>query len=106
MEITRLQIIFLIGLLALAVRAVPQLFFVGRSFPESLDRWLRYVSYALICSIIAVTLFLSGGKIESAAVPPRALALAVAIIIARRTKSAVTGMLAGAVVVLVLSRVL
>jgi branched-subunit amino acid transport protein len=92
------------GLMAFAVRAVPQLFFVGRSFPESLDRWLRYVSYALICSIISITLFMSGGQLETAAAPRRALALAVTIIIAHRTKSAVTGMIAGACLVLILSR--
>jgi branched-subunit amino acid transport protein len=42
MEITRVQIIFIIGLMAFAVRAVPQMFFVGGQFPESWDRWLRY----------------------------------------------------------------
>jgi branched-subunit amino acid transport protein len=104
MEITRLQIILIMGLMALAVRALPQLFFVGRSFPESLDRWLRYVSYALICSIISITLFMSGGQLETAAAPRRALALAATIIIAHRTKSAVTGMIAGACLVLILSR--
>lgn len=104
MEITRLQIIFLIGLMALAVRAIPQLFFVGQRFPEPVDRWLRYVSYALICSIIAVTLFLSGGRIESAAALSRAVALAVAVVVSHRTKSAVTGMIAGAALVLVLSK--
>ena len=104
MEITRIQIIFIIGLMAFLVRAVPQMFFVGARFPASGDRWLRYVSYALICSIIAVTLFLSGGRLESAAAPQRALALAFAVIIAHVTKSAVTGMVAGAVLVSILSR--
>lgn len=106
MEITRLQIILIIGLMAFAVRAVPQLFFVGQEFPESWDRWLRYLSYAFICSIIAVTLFLSGGELEGAAAPHRALALACAVAIAHRTKSAVTGMIAGAALVLILSRLL
>ena len=103
MEITRLQIIFIIGLLAFAVRALPQMFFVGGKFPEAWDRWLRYLSYGFICSIISVTLFMSGGAVESAAAPRRAVALAFAIVIAYKSKSAVTGMIAGAVLVLVLS---
>jgi branched-subunit amino acid transport protein len=106
MEVTRLQIIFIIGLMAFAVRAVPQLFFVGERFPEAWDRWLRYLSYAFICSIISVTLFLSGGQLESSASPRRALALAVAIVVSYKTKSAVTGMIAGVVLVLILSRLL
>ena len=104
MEITRFQVIFLIGLLALAVRAIPQMFLVGQSFPESMDRWLRYVSYALICSIIAVTLFVSGGHIDSSAASPRAIALCFAVVVAHLTKSAVSGMLAGTAVVLILSK--
>jgi branched-subunit amino acid transport protein len=105
METNRLEIIFVIGLMAFVVRAAPQLFFVGRNFPESLDRWLRYLSYALICSIISVTLFVSKGQIESTAALPRAIALALAVIVARTTKSAVTGMIAGAIFVFVLARV-
>ena len=50
----------MMGLMAFAMRALPQLFFAGTRFPEALDRWLRYVSYGLICSIISVTLFMSG----------------------------------------------
>lgn len=103
MEITRVQTILIMGLMALAVRAVPQLFFVGQTFPEALDRWLRYISYGFICSIISVTLFMSGGRFETAA-PRRAIALALTIYIAHKTKSAVTGMLAGAALVLILSR--
>ena len=92
------------GLLAFAVRAVPQLFFVGPTFPEAWDRWLRYLSYGFICSIISVTLFMSGGQVETAAAPRRAVALAFTVYIAHKTKSAVTGMLAGAALVLMLSR--
>jgi branched-subunit amino acid transport protein len=106
MEITRLQVIFIIGLMAFAVRSVPQLFFVGEKFPTAWDRWLRYLSYGFICSIISVTLFMSGGRLETSAAPRRAVALAFAILIAYRTKSAVTGMIAGAVLVLILSRFL
>jgi len=104
MEITRLQIIFIIGLMAFTVRALPQLFFVGEKFPEAWDRWLRYISYAFICSIISVTLFMSGTRLETAAAPRRAVAMAFAIVIAYKTKSAVTGMIAGAVLVLILAR--
>ena len=104
MEITRFQIILIMGLMAFLLRAVPQMFFVGKTFPASWDRWLRYVSYALICSIIAVTLFLSAGRIESAAAPQRALALMLTVVIAHTTKSAATGMIAGAILVLVLSQ--
>jgi len=100
---TRISIILLMGLMAFALRALPQLFFAGREFPAAWDRWLRYVSYSMICSIIAVTLFLSGARFESAAAPPRALALAVAVVVARRSQSAVTGMIVGALVVLALA---
>jgi branched-subunit amino acid transport protein len=102
-EITRFQIILIMGLMALAMRALPQLFFAGQKFPEASDRWLRYMSYGLICSIISVTLFLSGARLETSAAPRRALALAVTVVIARRTGSAVTGMIVGAVLVLILS---
>jgi len=103
MEITRLQIIFIMGLMAFAVRALPQVLLVGEKFPESWDRWLRYLSYGFICSIISVTLFLSGDRIHAAATPSRALALALTILVAYKMKSAVTGMIAGAVLVLILS---
>ena len=104
MEITRLQIIFIIGLMAFAVRAAPQMFFVGEKFPEAWNRWLLYLSYGFICSIISVTLFMSGARIDTTAAPRRAIALALTILIAYQTKSAVTGMIAGAVLVLILSR--
>jgi branched-subunit amino acid transport protein len=92
--------------MAFAVRALPQLFFVGEKFPEAWDRWLRYLSYGFICSIISVTLFMAGGRIEAGAALPRAIALAVAIVVAYKSKSAVTGMLSGAVLVLILARLL
>jgi branched-subunit amino acid transport protein len=101
-EITRFQIILIMGFMALALRALPQLFFAGQQFPEAWDRWLRYVSYGLIASIISVTLFVSGSQLESSAAPRRALALLAAVIIARRTGSAVTGMLVGAMLTLLL----
>jgi branched-subunit amino acid transport protein len=99
----RIVIILIMGLMAFAVRAAPQIFFVGQKFPEAWDRLLRYLSYAFICSIIAVTLFMSAGKFETQAAPYRGVALAVTIIIAHKTKSAVTGMLVGMVLVLLFS---
>jgi branched-subunit amino acid transport protein len=102
MENTRLVIILIMGLMAFGVRAAPQLFFVGQKFPESWDRLLRYLSYAFICSIIAVTLFLTDGKFEAQFAPYRGAALAITIAIAHKTKSAVTGMIIGTIVVVLL----
>lgn len=102
-ENTRIVIILIMGLMAFAVRAGPQVVFVRRKFPERWDRLLRYLSYALICSIISITLFLTGAKFDSQAAPYRSAALAVTIIIAHKTKSAVTGMIVGTVLVLLLS---
>ena len=100
MEINRFQVILIMGFMALAMRALPQLFFAGQQFPEAWDRWLRYVSYGLISSIISITLFVSGSHVETSAAPRRGLALLVAVIIARATGSAVTGMLIGALLIL------
>jgi branched-subunit amino acid transport protein len=91
------------GLTAYGIRVVPQVFFVGRRFPESWDRLLRYLSYALICSIISSTLFMSGGRFETGAAPYRGVALVLAIAVAHRTKSALTGMIIGTIVVWVFS---
>jgi branched-subunit amino acid transport protein len=38
MEISRIQIILIMGLMAFAVRALPQVFSVGEKFPETWDR--------------------------------------------------------------------
>jgi len=103
MEATRLVIILIMGALAFAARALPQIFFLGRTFPPAWDRFLRYLSYAFICSIVSTTLFMSGGRFESDAVPHRAVALIATIVVARRTKSAVTGMIIGAALVSLLS---
>ena len=102
-DTTRIAIILIMGLMAFAVRAGPQLFFVGRKFPEAWDRLLRYLSYAFICSIISVTLFMTGARFETQVAPYRGAALAVTIIIAHKTKSPVTGMLVGMVLVLLFS---
>ena len=105
MGATRIEIILIMGLMAFAVRALPQIIFVEEKFPEAWDRFLRYLSYALICSIISITLFMADARFESHAAPYRAAALMVAISIARATKSAVTGMITGAILVSLLSRI-
>jgi branched-subunit amino acid transport protein len=102
-ETNRLLIIFIMGVLAFGARVLPQILFVGRSFPPSWDRFLRYLSYALICGIVSTTLFMSGGRFEAGTAPNRAAALIVAIAVARRTKSAVTGMIIGAALTSLLS---
>ena len=103
MEITRIQIILILGLSAFALRAAPQLFFIGKSFPERWDRLLRYLSYAFLCSIIATTLFMTGPRFESAAALYRVIALVATIAIAGWTQSAVSGMLAGLTLLLLLT---
>jgi branched-subunit amino acid transport protein len=103
MELTRIEIILIMGLMAFAVRVLPQVCFIGRQFPEVSDRLLRYLSYAFICGIISITLFMSGARFEIEAAPFRIVALAVTIIIAHRTKSAVIGMLTGMILVLLSS---
>ena len=103
MEFTRIQIIVIMGLMAFGLRALPQLFFVGRAFPEAWDRLLRYLSYAFLCSIIATTLFMRGARFEADAAPYRALALAVTLAVARLTKSAASGMIAGMILTLALT---
>ena len=49
MALSRVELILILGLSALVLRALPQLFLVGKSFPETWDRLLRYLSYALLC---------------------------------------------------------
>jgi len=100
---TRIGLILVMGLMAFGLRVVPQIFFIGRKFPESWDRLLYYLSYALICSIIATTLFMAGGRFQIQAAPGRAVALIATIIVAHLTKSAPTAMIIGAIVVSVLS---
>jgi len=101
--LSRIELILILGLSALVLRALPQLFLVGKSFPEIWDRLLRYLSYALLCGLISITLFMSGARFELQAAPYRGIALAVTIAIAYKTKSAVTGMLVGTALVLVFS---
>ena len=103
MVFSRIELIFIVGLSALVLRALPQLFLVGKSFPETWDRLLRYLSYALLCGLISLTLFMSGARFEAQLAPYRGIALAVTIAIAYMTKSAVTGMLVGTALVLIFS---
>jgi branched-subunit amino acid transport protein len=103
MAFSRIQLILILGLSALVLRALPQLFLVGKSFPDNWDRLLRYLSYALLCGLISITLFMSGARFEAQAAPYRGIALAVTIAIAFKTKSAVMGMLVGMVLVLIFS---
>ena len=103
MAFSRLELIFILGLSALVLRALPYMFLVGKNFPDSWDRLLRYLSYALLCGLISITLFMSGPRFDAQAAPFRVIALAVTLAIAHKTKSAVTGMLVGAVLVLLFS---
>lgn len=103
MDETRVAVIIVMGALAYAVRALPQVLFVGRKFPEAWDRLLRYLSYAFVCSIISMILFTRDARFEATAAPYRALALIAAIFIAHLTKSPVAGMVVGTILVLVLS---
>jgi branched-subunit amino acid transport protein len=100
---TRIWLILIMGLMAFGLRVVPQIFFVGRKFPESWDRLLYFLSYALICSIVSTTLFMAGGRFQIQAAPGRAAALVITIVVAHLTKSAVTGMIIGTIVVTVLA---
>jgi branched-subunit amino acid transport protein len=102
-DTTRPGTILIMGLMAFAVRAVPQIFFPGQKFPPAWDRFLRYLSYAFICSIIGTTLFMAAGRFEAHVAPYRAAALIATIIVAQRTKSALAGMLSGAVLIGALS---
>jgi branched-subunit amino acid transport protein len=103
MEITRIQIILILGLSAFALRTFPQLFFLGGNFSERWDRLLQYLSYAFLCSIISTTLFMTGTRFDSDAALQRGIALLVTIVIARRTRSPVSGMLSGLILLMVLA---
>ena len=96
MDPTRIAIIMGMGLVTYLIRAVPLLFFAGRSFPAAFERYLRYLSYALIASIVSTNLFLAGPRFEAAAAPHRALALGVAVLVASRTGQPLLGMVIGA----------
>lgn len=97
MDGTHLTTIFIIGVLTYALRVVPQLLLVGKKFSEASDRYLRYLSYALICAIISNVLFMAGNRLDVGTAPHRAIALAITIVVAHRTRNAVLGLSAGLV---------
>ena len=97
-ETMRLAIIAGMALMTYLIRVVPQVFFVGLSFPEGLDRYLRYLAYALIAGIISTSLFLSGSHFEAAVAPQRALALLAAVIVASWSGRSLLGMLVGTLI--------
>lgn len=103
MDGTRVLIVIGMGLVTYLSRLAPQLLMPGSSFPAGVDRYLRYLSYSLVVSVISVNLFLSGARFETAEAPQRSFALVVAVSVAFLTKSSLLGMLAGAALVLVLS---
>ncbi len=96
MDPARTAIIVGMGLVSYVIRAAPQLFLAGRSFPEAFERYLRYLSYALITSIVSTSLFLSGGRFDAADAPHRSLALVAAVLVASWSKRPLLGMLVGA----------
>lgn len=91
------------GAIAYLIRVIPQLFFAGRGFPESFDRYLRYLSYALIVSIISVTLFFTKSRLDWNLAPGRAVALAAAVVLAYGTGKPLIGLFAGTLVALAFS---
>jgi branched-subunit amino acid transport protein len=99
-----MTIILGMALVSYALRVVPQILLTGWSFPAAWDRYLRLLAYALVAGIVSAALYLSAGHFEAAAAPRRTLALAVAVLVTVKTRSAVTGMLVGTVVVLGLAR--
>ena len=103
MDPARTTIIVGMGLVSYLIRALPQIFLAGRSFPEAFERYLRYLSYALIASIISTNLFLAGPRFEASAAPHRALALAGAVLVASWTGRPLLGMLIGALLAQTLS---
>jgi branched-subunit amino acid transport protein len=94
----RIAIIVGMAIMTYLFRVVPQVFFVGLRFPEGLDRYLRYLSYALIAGIISTGLFLSGTHFEAAAAPQRALALLAAVLVASWSGRSLLGMLVGTLI--------
>lgn len=103
MDATRVLIVIGMGFVTYLSRVAPQLLMLDRSFPEALERYLRYLSYALVVSVISMNLFLSGARFETEAAPQRSFALVAAIVVALLTRSSLIGMLAGTAVVLFLS---
>jgi branched-subunit amino acid transport protein len=98
-----MTIILGMAIVSYALRVVPQILLTGWSFPPSWDRYLRLLAYALVAGIVSVALYLSAGHLDVAAVPRRTLALAIAVFVTVKTRSAVTGMIIGTVAMLLIS---
>jgi len=92
------------ALVTYLIRIIPPFFLVGRSFPESLERYLRYVAFALIASIISTSLFLTESRFEAEAAPGRAIALVAAVLVSFWSSKPLLGMLVGTLAVLALAR--
>lgn len=103
MAAPRLTIILGMALVSYALRVIPQLLLTGWSFPATWDRYLRYLAYALVASIVSTTLFLSGARFDVAAAPRRLIAMVIAVSVAIMTRNAAAGMLIGTGVALLLS---
>lgn len=100
---TRIAVIVGMGLVTYLFRVAPQVLFVGRTFSETFDRYLRYLAYALISSLISTSLFLSGSRFEATAAPHRAVALLAAIFVAAWCRRPLVGMLTGALLAVLLA---
>ncbi|HEY2990773.1 MAG TPA: AzlD domain-containing protein [Candidatus Binatia bacterium] len=100
---SRLTIIVGMALVSYALRVIPQLLLTGWGFPPAWDRYLRYLAYGLVASIVSTTLFLSGARFDVAAAPRRTIALAIAVAVAVMTRNAAAGMLIGTIAALLLS---
>ncbi len=100
MDEKRILIIAGMGLVSYVLRVTPQVLFVGRSFPAAFERYLRYLAYALIASIISTSLFLTGPRFDAAAAPGRGLALLIAILVASWSGRSLLGLLAGTLIAL------
>jgi branched-subunit amino acid transport protein len=103
MDRTRVAIIIGMGLVTYLIRVVPQLLLVGRTFPDAGERYLRYLAYAMIASVVATSLFLAGARFEAASAPPRAFALIVAVLLTAWTKNTLLGMITGTLVAIALT---
>jgi branched-subunit amino acid transport protein len=91
MDTTRVLIIAGMGFVTYVVRALPQLYLGGSRFPAGFDRYLRYLAYALMASIIAISLFFAGARLEIYAVPTRGTALLAAVVAAYWSRNALVG---------------
>ena len=101
MDTTRVLTIVGMGLVTYLIRVVPQLYLAGRRFPTAFDRYLRYLAYTLMASVIGTSLFFAGAEFELAAAPARGLALLAAVLAAYWSRSALLGLALGLVLVVV-----